>query len=102
MRGNKLLKFPLSRSGLFTQHHGDGDILPKGFVGHCESDRFRNPPMMQDDVFDFARSDLFAAPVDHFFQPPCDEEISIGVEITLVAGSKPTTFKMFVGGLWAV
>src|SRR5688572_7861269 len=102
MGSNKLLNFPFGYSSLFAQHHGNRDILAKSFVGHRESDGLSNCPMTQDDIFDFAWSDLFTAPVDHLFEAPGDKQVSIRIEITLVAGSKPTTFKTFVVELWAV
>src|SRR5688500_7541642 len=102
MGSNKLLNFPFGYSSLFAQHHGNRDILAKSFVGHRESDGLSNCPMMQDDIFDFAWSDLFTAPVDHLFEAPGDKKISIPVDVPLVTGSEPITLKTLIVRLRAV
>src|SRR2546426_6960332 len=99
---DKLLNFPFGYSGLFTQHDGNRDILPEGFVRHCENDGLSDCWMLQNHVIDFPWRDFLSAPVDVFFETPTDEKIPVCIEISLVTGPKPTPREAFCVGVRTV
>ena len=66
--------------------------------GKWESDGFDHVRMAQQGLLDVAGRDLLTSPVDDVFDPPNNEEISVAIQVSEVAGSKPAIPKCgFVG-----
>jgi hypothetical protein len=84
------------------QHHGCGHILAQGGMRHGKCDRLRHRRVLQENLVHLAGCNFFAAAVDHLFQASGDEQVTVGVEIALVAGAEPAICKRIRVGLRAV
>src|SRR5262249_38489570 len=54
-----------------------------------EADSFRNGWMAEQRFINFPGRDFFTSPIDQFFDAADQSQVAVGVEITLVPGSKP-------------
>lgn len=77
------------RTGL--QQDGRADVLAQPNMRNGERRRARHVGMLEQDVIEFSRRNLLPSPVDHFLQPAREKQVSVLVEVPLVAGSEPRT-----------
>ena len=66
-----------------------GDLLAQTFVADPHCGCFDDTRVEHEDVFDFFRGDVLAAPNDHVFLAVGDRQVSVGVEASDVPGTKP-------------
>ena len=67
----------------------DGDPFAQTLVVHADRSRFHDTRVEHENVFDFFRGDVLAAPNDHVFLAVGDRQVSVGVEASDVPGTKP-------------
>ena len=72
--------------GARTQDHSGGDVLAKSLMGYGESDGFDHVAVAKQCLFDFGGRDLLPSSVDDVLDPPDDEQISVPVQVSEVAG----------------
>src|SRR5262249_41952439 len=84
--------------GVRTQHDDGGDVLAKSPMGDGENGGFGHIGMAQQRLLDLRGRDLLPAPVDHVLDAANNEEISVPVEVSQVAGSEPAVAKRGIGG----
>ena len=66
---------------------------------HRKAKSFSDRGMLQNHIIDFPWRDLFSAPIYDFFKTARDEQITIFVEIPLVACPKPPPCECIVVGI---
>src|SRR5262249_38883755 len=71
------------------QDNRSGDIFAKQRMRNRECGSVLDVGMTAQHLIDLQRRDLFASAVDHFLKAPGKEQISVGVEISLIPSSIP-------------
>src|SRR5439155_17284979 len=84
-----ITELALGRGHAFSQDDGATDVLAETIVRHGEGHGLGDRWVLEKDLVDFARTDLFTATVDDLFQAARQPEIAVAVLDALVAGAEP-------------
>jgi hypothetical protein len=91
--GDQCADLVLGYDGAGPDDDRGGDVLAQRGMryreGHCPS----HVGMAHQDLIDLCRGDLRTAAVDDFLEAAGEEQVAVGVEITLVARAKPSVTK---------
>jgi hypothetical protein len=93
LRPDKLAQFPLRTRNPWAQDDCRRHVVAQRFVRQPKRDRLRHRRVIQQDVVDFTRADLFAAAIDRLLQSIRDEQVTVLVEVSRIAGSQPAIGK---------
>ena len=72
-----------------AQHHGGGKILAQGGMGYGKGHRLGYGRVLQQDLVNLPRRDLFTAAIDDFLDPARKEKVPFLVKIPFIAGAEP-------------
>ena len=78
--------------GARAQDHSGGNVLAKSLCG-METRRLRPHRRGQECLFDFGGRDLLPSSFDDLLYSPDDEQISVPVQISEIAGAEPAVSK---------
>src|SRR5690606_11461976 len=87
----------LCRTFALVQADCRGDILAENIVGHADHGGVFHRRMIVNDIFDFQRCDVVAAANDQFFRAARQDQITIGIHVTEVAGFVPAASPIGIG-----
>ena len=74
----------------FVQDHGRSHFFTQRGMRAAKCDCGRDCGMSQQNLIHFVRRNVLASADDDVFDPPGQMQIAICVEITLIAGAKPS------------
>ena len=83
----------LADLGARTQYDGGGNVLAKSPMGDGESGSFDHVGVAEQRLLDFGGRDLLPSPIDDVLDTADNEEISVPVQVSEVAGSEPAVPK---------
>src|SRR5207244_3538650 len=74
---------------LLSQNDRSSQIFSELRIGKWERHCLRNRRMVQQHFIDFARRNFLSTAIDDFFEPSGENDVSVVIDITLVARAEP-------------